>query len=241
MVDLQNSSVSQAVYIKAVEETSSSSEKKELVKKDAKGRRIFNANVLNKSMFLNVFHTVLFPENEELVEMFREIVEENEDKEENERDYPMIHLCKENVPVGDISGEVYIMRYTRDDDDGNFQMGDVILDDDGKVKLFDQVTVVLLCNDDDEPVENAVRKARNRYKQNMKFDDEFGFAVWQTYDDYLEEKEKAEYDDYLEEEKEKAEKEARKRGNDNDGGSEFADRANARNINNNQGGNNRRR
>lgn len=229
MVDLQNSSVSQAVYIKAVEETASSSEKKELVKKDDKGRRIFNANVLNKTMFPNVFHTVLFPENEELVEMFREIVEENEDKEENERDYPMIHLCKENVSVSDISGEVYIMRYTRDDDDGNFQMGDVILDDDGKVKLFDQVTVVLLCNDDDEPVENAVRKARNRYKQNMKFDDEFGFAVWQT------------YDDYLEEEKEKAEKEARKRGNNNDGGSEFADRANARNKNNNQGGNNRRR
>lgn len=229
MVDLQNSSVSQAVYIKAVEETASSSEKKELVKKDAKGRRIFNANVLNKSMFPNVFHTVLFPENEELVEMFREIVEENEDKEENERDYPMIHLCKQNVPVSDISGSEYIMRYTRDDDDGNFQMGDVVLDDDGKVKLFDQVTVVLLCNDDDEPVENAVRKARNRYKQNMKFDDEFGFAVWQT------------YDDYLEEEKEKAEKEARKRGNNNDGGSEFADRANARNKNNNQGGNNRRR
>ena len=43
-------------------------------------------------------------------------------------------------------------------------------------------------------------------------------------------------------EKEKAEKEARKRGNNNDGGSEFADRANARNKNgNSQGGNNRRR
>ena len=43
------------------------------------------------------------------------------------------------------------------------------------------------------------------------------------------------------EEAKKAEKEARKRGNNNDGGSEFADRANARNKNNNQGGNNRRR
>lgn len=230
MVDLKNSSISQAVYIKAVEESVSTSEKKELVKKDAKGRRIFNANVLNKSMFPNVFHTVLFPENEELVEMFREIVEENEDKEENERDYPMIHLCKQNVPVSDISGSEYIMRYTRDDEDGNFQMGDVILDDEGNLKVFEEVTVVLLCDDDDEPVENAVRKARNRYKQNMKFDDEFGFAVWQT------------LDDYLEEEKERVEKEARKRGNNNDGGSEFADRANVRNKNNNsQSGNDRKR
>lgn len=217
MVDLKNSSVSQAVYIKAVEESVSTSEKKELVKKDAKGRRIFNANVLNKSMFPNVFHTVLFPENEELVEMFREIVEENEGKEENERDYPMIHLCKENVSIDDIGGSEYIMRYTHDDEDGNFQTGDVILDDDGNVKIFDQITVVLLCDDDDKPTENSVRKARNRYKQNMKFDDEFGFAVWQS------------YDEYLEEEAEKAEKEARKRGNNNDGGSEFADRANARN------------
>lgn len=230
MVDLKNSSVSQAVYIKAVEESVSTSEKKELVKKDAKGRRIFNANVLNKSMFPNVFHTVLFPENEELVEMFREIVEENEDKEENERDYPMIHLCKQNVPVSDISGSEYIMRYTRDDEDGNFQMGDIILDDDGNVKVFEEVTVVLLCDDDDVPTENAIRKAKNRYKQNMKFDDEFGFAVWQS------------YEEYLEEEAEKAEKEARKRGTNNDGGSEFADRANARNKgNNNQRGNNRGR
>lgn len=219
MIELQNSNVSFCVYIRAIaanEDTKT--EKQDVVKKDSKGRRIFNVNLFNKSMFPDVYHTVLFPTNEETVDYWDDLCTENEGKEENEVDYGYINLVKQQVPCENVGGaESYIMRYTRDSDDGSFKEGDVILDDNGDVKVFDNVTVVLLADEDDKPVEDAVRKARNRYKQNVQFDDSFGFSVWQPYSEYIQEMEEL-----------KAKEEAKK-GHANDGGSEFADRANRRN------------
>lgn len=216
MVELENSSVSQGVYIRAIAaKDDTKEEKQDVIKKDAKGRRIFNVNLFNKSMFPDVYHTVLFPTTEEIVSYWEELCLDNKDKEEDEVDYGYINLVKQQVPCDDVIGATeYIMRYTRDAEDGSFQEGDVILNDDGSVKVFNEITVVLLADEDDKPVEDAVRKARNRYKQNVKFDNSFGFSVWQPYAEYLQEVEEL-----------KAKEEAKK-GRQNDGGSEFADRAN---------------
>lgn len=219
MVELRNSSVSHGVYIRAIaanEDTKT--EKQDVAKKDSKGRRIFNVNLFNKSMFPDVYHTVLFPTNEEIVDYWDDLCTENEGKEEDEVDYGYINLVKQQVPCEDVGGaEPYIMHYTRDSEDGSFKEGDIILDDDGSVKVFENITVVLLADEDDKPVEDAVRKARNRYKENVKYDDSFGFSVWQPYTEYVQEQEEL-----------KAKEEAKK-GQANDGGSEFVDRANRRN------------
>lgn len=221
MIELENSSVSQGVYIRAIAaKDDTKEEKQDVIKKDAKGRRIFNVNLFNKSMFPDVYHTVLFPTSEEIVSYWEELCLDNKDKEEDDVDYGYINLVKQQVPCDEVIGATeYIMRYTRDAEDRSFQEGDVILNDDGSVKVFNEITVVLLADEDDKPVEDAVRKARNRYKQNVKFDNSFGFSVWQPYEEYLQEIEEL-----------KAKEEAKK-GRQNDGGSEFADRANRKNRN----------
>jgi len=157
MTAVQGGSISAAMVVKAEAERKAG-EDVELSKNG-----VFNFNAFNQSNFANVFNTILFPVSEEHVNVLVALCEDNEGLEEDAKTFPLIDLVSVSVKAP----EKYIQTWSRDDEELKHVQGEPVCDDEGKVRIFEEIKVICLCDENEKPTEDVNRKARQRWKSNL--------------------------------------------------------------------------
>lgn len=138
-------------------------------------------SVFNSSRNISPFRTVLFPNDERVMNLFGKIWKKGEKaiKDGKKPTYPTINLNRFEVE----SPEPYFRRYVNDSDDGTTKAGDWIIAEDGDEtdetdekgrKLFRTIWVTSTCktdeNGNDKPIENTIRKAKRAWVNGLETD-----------------------------------------------------------------------
>lgn len=138
-------------------------------------------SVFNSARNISPFRTVLFPNDERVMNLFGKIWQKGEKAIKNgeKPKYPTINLNRfeEEAP------EPYFRRYVNDSEDGTIKAGDWILAEEGDEtlendekgrKLFRTIWVTSTCktdeNGNDKQIENTVRKAKRAWANGLETD-----------------------------------------------------------------------
>lgn len=157
----------------------------EMLDKEEIKRRILEGediSSLTNSSNISPFRTVLFPNNETIMDTFMDLILDNEerDKKGEKPIYPIINLNRFEEPAP----EAYFRRYTKDGD--GVKEGDWIIasgedeflpEDILKRKVFRTIWVTSVCktvDGKDIPTENVTRKALRAWANGMETDTDKG-------------------------------------------------------------------